>query len=156
MQFSIIFSITIHEGDIFFFFRLLGTCSHVVGLVHTIAHYQNLNLKEVPAELSATSLPQQWHKPRVRKIKAQPMIAMTLADPTKPSSERKRKPICTVVPKQEIPRSSSAEILKLKNDSSISLSYLLQENTLPMPTRLGNVQLALPLYFNVSKRLNKV
>lgn len=95
MQFSIIFSITIHEGDIFFFFRLSGTCSHVVGLVHTIAHYQNLNLKEVPAELSATSLPQQWDKPRGRKIKAQPMIAMTLAYPTKPSSERKRKPICT-------------------------------------------------------------
>ena len=92
--------------------------------MHTIAHYQNLNLKEVPAELSVTSLPQQWHKPRGRKIKAQPVIAMTLADPTKPSSERKRKPICTEVAKQEIPSSSSEEILKLKNDSSIPLSCL--------------------------------
>jgi hypothetical protein len=44
--------------------------------VHTIAH-QNLNLKEVPAELSATSLPQQWHTPR--EIKPQAMVSMTLA-----------------------------------------------------------------------------
>lgn len=59
------------------FFRLSGTCSHVVGLVHTIAHYQNLYLKEVPAELSATSLPQQWHMPR--EIKPQAIVSMTLA-----------------------------------------------------------------------------
>jgi hypothetical protein len=37
------------------------------------------NLKEVPAELSATSLPQQWHMPRGRKIKPQAIVSMTWA-----------------------------------------------------------------------------
>jgi hypothetical protein len=67
--------LSIYNISFLVFFRLSGTCSHV-GLVHTIAH-QNLNLKEVPAELSATSLPQQWHTPR--EIKPQAMVSMTLA-----------------------------------------------------------------------------
>ena len=89
--------LSIYNISFLVFFRLAGTCSHVVGLVHTIAHYQNLNLKEVPAELSATSLPQQWHKPRGRKIKPQAVVSMTLANPIKSPADRKRKPIFTEV-----------------------------------------------------------
>ena len=135
------------------FFRLSGTCSHVVGLVHTIAHYQNLNLKEVPDELSATSLPQQWHKPRGRKIKPQAVVSMTLANPIKSPADRKRKPIFTEVSEETVPNSTPNQILKLKEDRKTPLSYLQQENAPTIPTRLGQVQTGSPLYFHVSVKV---
>ena len=134
-----------------YIFRLSGTCSHVIGLVHTISHYQNLNLKEVPAELSATSLPQQWHKPRGRKIKPQPVTSMTLANPTKSPAERKRKPVYSNIPEENILKlPTSAEILKLKGDRLIPLPHLLQENASTVTTRVGDVQVGSPIYFHVS------
>lgn len=96
-------------------------------------------MTEVPAALSATSLSQQWYKPGGKNIQTQPVIAMTLVDPSKPSVDIKRKPLYTEDPKPDIHNSSTEKILKLKNDPSIPLSYLLQENTLHIPTRLGNV-----------------
>lgn len=60
-----------------------------MGLVHTISHYQNLNLKEDSAEQSCTSLPQQWHKPGGKKIQPQAVVSMILAKPTKSPAERK-------------------------------------------------------------------
>jgi hypothetical protein len=107
-------------------------------------------LKEVPAELSATSLPQRWHTPRGRKIKPQPVVAMTLADPIKPSSDRRRRPVYIKLPEQNIPFISTDEIKKLKTDKCIPLAYLLQENAPHVTTTLGNVQRASPLYYHVS------
>ena len=77
--------------------RLSGTCSHVIGLVYTLAHYQHQGLKEVPDELSSTSLPQQWHKPRGRKVKPQPVTSLVMA---KPKKDRKRRPVLTTQTKQ--------------------------------------------------------
>ncbi|CAC5416924.1 unnamed protein product [Mytilus coruscus] len=104
---------------------------------------------EVPSELSATSFPQQWHKPRGRKIKAQPVVSMILANPTTPSSERKSKPVFTEIPQVDLPGSSSSAILKLKEDDDIPLSYLLQENATTIDTRLGKVQTWSLLYFHL-------
>jgi hypothetical protein len=63
-------------------------------------------LKEVPDELSATSLPQQWHKPRGRRIKPQAVVSMTLANPIKSPADRKRKPIFTEVSEETVPNST--------------------------------------------------
>lgn len=80
---------------------------------------------------------------------------MTLANPTKPSSDRKRRPVYSEVPEQNIPTISADEIKNLKTDKCIPLSYLLQENAPHVTTRLGNVQLASPLYYHVSICKNK-
>jgi len=58
---------------------LCGTCSHVLGLSYTLIHYQHQGLNEVPASLSITSLPQQWHKPRGAKIEPRSVVNMILA-----------------------------------------------------------------------------
>ncbi|XP_023930658.1 uncharacterized protein LOC112041543 [Lingula anatina] len=73
-----------------------GDCSHIYGLVHTLAHYQQYGLKEVPAELSATSLPQQWHKPRGKKISPAPVMEMVMSK-AKSATDRKRKPVYTAI-----------------------------------------------------------
>ena len=62
----------------------------MVGLVHTLEHYKRLGLKEVPADLSSTSLPQKWHKPRGEKIRAEPITNIVLA---KCSKVRERRPV---------------------------------------------------------------
>ena len=41
----------------------LGCCSHVIGLLYTLAHYKKLELKTVPKTKSKTELPQTWHIP---------------------------------------------------------------------------------------------
>ena len=75
----------------YFFNRQSGTCSHLVALVYVLGHYQQLGLKQVPDEQSATSLPQQWHKPRGPKIRAQPVSEVVIAKPT--NMRRKRRPV---------------------------------------------------------------
>ena len=72
------------------FYRQSGTCSHLIALAYTLQHYQQLGLKAVPDDLSATSLPQQLHKPRGRKIKPQPVSSLVMAKPKNIS--RKRRP----------------------------------------------------------------
>ena len=64
----------------------------MVGLINTLMYYQQCGLQEVPAEQSVTSLPQQWHKPRGKKICPEPVSSMVLA---KPKEARKRRPVLT-------------------------------------------------------------
>jgi len=59
--------------------------------MYTLSHFQQLGLKEVPTDASVTSLPQQWHKPRGRKIQPESVTDLVLAKPTK--TIRKRKPV---------------------------------------------------------------
>ena len=40
-----------------------GHCSHLIGLLYTLAHFQKLGLKTVPKTKSKTALPQTWHIP---------------------------------------------------------------------------------------------
>jgi hypothetical protein len=41
-----------------------GQCSHILGLLYTLCHYQKLGLKTVPCVKSKTSMPQTWHIPQ--------------------------------------------------------------------------------------------
>ncbi|KAK6291156.1 hypothetical protein J4Q44_G00384520 [Coregonus suidteri] len=64
--------------------RSTGYCSHVVGLIHT------LDLWRAQDEMSTTSLPQQWHKPRGKKIDAKPITAVVVE---KENVSWKRRPV---------------------------------------------------------------
>ena len=68
-----------------------GYCSHIIALVQTLMHYQQLGLKEVPTEISATSLPQKWHIPRGRTMVSEPVCQMVMAKPGQ--GRRKRVPV---------------------------------------------------------------
>lgn len=96
-----------YSYDICHCFSLSGTCSHVVALVQTIIHYQSLGLKEVPADLPSTSLPQQWHKPQGKKINPEPASNIVLAKPG--ASKRKRRSVL----KGFIPQEYDCTMLKL-------------------------------------------
>jgi len=45
-----------------------GVCGHVIGLLFQLAQYTTLQLRSIPDEVPSTSLPQQWHRPRGKKI----------------------------------------------------------------------------------------
>ncbi|XP_052079054.1 uncharacterized protein LOC127715250 [Mytilus californianus] len=93
-----------------------GTCSHVVRLVHTIAHYQNLNSKEVPAELSSTSLPQQWHKPRGKKNQTSACCLNDTCRPSKTTSRKEEKTNLHPQKKERITASIFSKVAKRKRD----------------------------------------
>ncbi|VDI62741.1 Hypothetical predicted protein [Mytilus galloprovincialis] len=40
-----------------------GNCSHCIGLLYVLSHFQKLGLKAVPPFQSKTSMPQVWHLP---------------------------------------------------------------------------------------------
>lgn len=47
---------------------LAGFCNHVIGLLFFLAHCKQMNLKELPDELTCTSMQQRWSVPRNNKI----------------------------------------------------------------------------------------
>lgn len=55
----------------------------------------NPNVKEVPAEISFQKFRPKMAFSRMRKLGAQPVVAMHLANQSTPSSERTRKPVLT-------------------------------------------------------------
>ncbi len=48
--------------------RIAGGCSHLPALFYTLSSMIVHGFKDVPGELSCTSLPQQWGKPRGRSM----------------------------------------------------------------------------------------
>lgn len=56
-----------------------GQCSHSIGLLYMLSHWQKLQLKSVPPVESKTSLPQQWHVPRrTSGLEPQEVMSMTV------------------------------------------------------------------------------
>ena len=72
-------------------FRISGQCSHVLAVIVTLEEWKVGGYKDVPAQPSSTSLPQQWDKPRGAKIKAEPVSQMIISRPV--NMNRKRKPV---------------------------------------------------------------
>lgn len=68
-----------------------GQCAHVLAVVNALEQWKISGYKEIPAEPSSTSLPQQWDKPRGEKIKAEPVSKMIISRQT--NLNRKRKPV---------------------------------------------------------------
>ena len=65
-----------------------GFCNHMTALLHTLGHYIKLGLKAILPPSSSTSLPQQWHKPRVRGIKPESILNVMVKDPCKAAKEK--------------------------------------------------------------------
>ena len=53
----------------------------MIALVCTLAHYLKLGPKAIPPPASCTSLPQQWHRPRVCGSKPESILKVTVKDP---------------------------------------------------------------------------
>eukprot|EP00795_Rhopilema_esculentum_P004026 gene4026-20195_t len=52
-------------------------------LNHQIVHYKSLGLKVLPNNVSKTSLPQTWHKPRTKDINPEPISSLQIQKPVK-------------------------------------------------------------------------
>ena len=59
----------------------------MTALLYPLGHYIMLFLKAIPPPSSSTSLPQQWHKPRVRGIKQDSVLNVMVKDPCKAAKE---------------------------------------------------------------------
>ncbi len=51
-----------------------GYCNHILALLYQISHFSKSGATCIPADLSKTSLPQSWHKPRIEGIAADPIM----------------------------------------------------------------------------------
>ena len=60
----------------------------MTALLHTLGHYIKLGLKAIPPPSRSTSLPQQWHKPRVGGIKPESILNVMVKDPCKAAKEK--------------------------------------------------------------------
>ena len=65
-----------------------GFCNNMTELLHTLGHYIKWDLKAIPLPNSSTSLPQQWHKPRVRGIKPESILNVMVKGPCKAAKEK--------------------------------------------------------------------
>ncbi|XP_061190839.1 uncharacterized protein LOC133198955 [Saccostrea echinata] len=99
-----------------------GQCAHVLAVINILEQWKISGYKEVPSEISSTSLPQQWDKPRGEKIKAEPVSTMIISRPT--NLERERKPvIASYIDTRKIDINSD-DIQELKKLKQSPISYL--------------------------------
>lgn len=68
-------------------------CNHIIALLYVINHWKATNEKEIPSDLSCTSLPQKWHKPRGDKITPEPVMKLSFAKATTDRTQRQRDPV---------------------------------------------------------------
>jgi len=61
---------------------LTGQCSHELGLRKSIQGFKLNDFKEIPDQLSFTSIRQQWNVPRGQKIAATPINHIVVAKPS--------------------------------------------------------------------------
>lgn len=57
---------------------LSGYCNHVMALLYQISHFCKSVTKRIPEDLSKTSMPQVWHKPRIEGISPEPLMECIL------------------------------------------------------------------------------
>ncbi|XP_046570807.1 uncharacterized protein LOC124279049 [Haliotis rubra] len=135
---------------------LSGKCSHIIGLIKTLQGFKLHNFKEIPSDLSSTSMPQQWNKPRGDKILPVPISQVVVARPTE---QRKRKPIqCHTNMNYKLPRVDMASLQTLQGTP---LLHRTAQHDLPsVQTPLGDVPIGSALsyqvyiYISMSKRCN--
>jgi len=114
----------------------------MIGLLFQLAQYTTLQLKSIPDEVPSTSLPQQWHRPRGKKIAAARTQAIQLAasavgvQKARPLSSTLYNPIasCSTKPDFETLRSSMQNM-----GSDCQWVKLFCDSTL-VSTKFGEVQ----------------
>ncbi|XP_046558856.1 sodium- and chloride-dependent glycine transporter 2-like [Haliotis rubra] len=114
---------------------LSGKCSHIIGLTKTLHGFKLHNFKEIPSDLSSTSMPKQWNKPRGDKILPVPISQVVVARPTE---QRKRKPIqCHTDMNYKLPR---VDMASLQTPQGTPLLHRTAQHDLPwVQTPMGDV-----------------
>lgn len=102
----------------------------------------------IPDDLVCTSLPQQWHKPRGKKISSEPLIDMVFKKPrldlvVNSGTSTKNSPgiSCSLYQAMKIPP-SGIEIANFKSNlqqinKNFGLSLYMDEGTAVVPTKAG-------------------
>ena len=108
----------------------------MVAFLCQIQHWSLTRIKEIPAEKSCTSRPQNWHNPRGEKITPQPLMKLTFAKATTDRQQRKRDPdFCRLydarakkamgmITKEKMDK--VADVLKARS-RNIPFSYMLED-----------------------------
>lgn len=71
-----------------------GHCHHMFALLYPLTHWSLLNLGEIPADKTCTSLPQAWSVPRGNRIEPEPVMKCSSTQAaTDQVGKRKRPPV---------------------------------------------------------------
>ncbi|KAL4222770.1 hypothetical protein ACF0H5_018810 [Mactra antiquata] len=133
--------------------RLTGQCSHVLGLIKSLQGFKLHEYKEIPNQLSCTSIPQQWNVPRGKKIAATPINHIVVA---KPSLTRKRKPVlCQVDANIKLPKVTTEDIVQLQQAKGTPLQYIVSPDRPTVDSPFGKVQLGSILSYQ-ARNLRKI
>ncbi|KAL3887317.1 hypothetical protein ACJMK2_027259 [Sinanodonta woodiana] len=103
--------------------------------------------KDIPAQPSCTSLPQQWDKPRGGKIKAEPVSTMVIAKPG--NINRKRKPITALFEDNRKIQLKETDISFLQGLKGCPLSYLVTPPEHTTQTEQGPQNIGSPLGYHI-------
>ena len=134
--------------------RAGGHCHHMFALLYLLTHWSLLNLGEIPADNTCTSLPQAWSVPRGDRIEPEPVMKCSYGQAaTDQVGKRKRPPVSCKLYDARSKRIKTMGwrpeiVLNLCSELAKSLkpppfSYLLsdQEASSVINTVIGNVPL---------------
>ena len=108
-----------------------GSCSHVVGLIFTLQHWLLLGLQDIPAEVTCTSLPQQWNIPRGKRIASEPICNIIVMNPKQ--EIRKKRPVMSTFTDNRLVNVSCSLLLFPLTQNNITNSNL---NCMKIPSAM--------------------
>lgn len=122
----------------------LGFCNHAIGLMYLVSHYYMGKVKVIPDDLVCTSLPQQWHKPRGKRISSEPLMEMVFKKPRLDVTHKSSSsPGISCSLYQAVKKEpSNEEIENFKTDlqqinPKFGLSLYMESGTEVVPTKVG-------------------
>lgn len=122
----------------------LGFCNHAIGLMYLVSHYNMAKVKVIPDDLVCTLLPQQWHKPRGKKIYSEPLMEMVFKKPKLDVANTGSSSAgisCSLYPAMKTPP-SNLEVENFKThlqqvNKKFGLSLYMDAGTEVVPTKVG-------------------
>ena len=71
--------------------RAGGHCHHMFALLYPLTHWSLLNLGEIPADKTCSSLPQAWSVPRGDRIEPEPVMKCSYAQAVTDQDGKRKK-----------------------------------------------------------------
>ncbi|KAJ8310184.1 LOW QUALITY PROTEIN: hypothetical protein KUTeg_012049, partial [Tegillarca granosa] len=118
---------TLTEGHYSCKAGISGECAHLLSVVMTLQNWILEGYKEVPANPSCTSLPQQWDKPRGEKVKGEPVTQMVIVKPI--NTNRKRKPLVESFHDNRRKKLQATDLQYLQNLKDCPIAYVTQNKS---------------------------
>jgi len=107
----------------FLFVRVGGVCNHIFTLLYLFNHWCMLGRKEIPANQTCTSVPQEWHKPRGQKIEPEPVMKCAFVKSS--SDENKKRKLDPITCKLYDPREKKMKLDGWKQQNVLGMCQLL-------------------------------